>query len=105
MKQLKTLDDYESERQQHKYLLLKFSASWCQPCQRYAPVIESVSESRKDVAVAEIDIDTVPNVREIFNIRSVPTLVMLKNGAQIDSLVGSATYNNVNTWIDQTVNA
>jgi thioredoxin 1 len=105
MKQLKTLDDYEVEKQQHEYLLLKISASWCGPCQSFAPVVESVSKARNDVSVAEIDVDTLPNVREIFKVSSVPTLIMLKNGSQIDSLVGSAPHDKVNAWIDQAIKA
>lgn len=105
MKQIKTLDDFETEKLQHEFLLLKISASWCEPCRRYAPVIESVSEARDDLSVAEIDVDTLPNVREEFKVRSVPTLIMLKNGSQIDSLVGSAPRDNVNAWIDHAIQA
>lgn len=105
MKQITTLDDFEIEKQQHEYLLLKISASWCEPCRRFAPVIESVSAQRNDVSVAEIDVDALPDVREVFKVRSVPTLIMLKNGSQIDSLVGSQPGDNVNAWIDHAIQA
>tara|TARA_R110000851_G_scaffold332780_2_gene509892 strand:- start:9676 stop:9993 length:318 start_codon:yes stop_codon:yes gene_type:complete len=105
MKQITTLDDFETEKQQHEYLLLKISASWCEPCRRFAPIIESVSAQRNDVCVAEIDVDALPDVREVFNVRSVPTLIMLKNGSQIDSLVGSQPGDNVNAWIDHAIQA
>jgi len=68
MKQITTLDDFETEKQQHEYLLLKISASWCDPCRRFAPVNESVSAERNDISVAEIDVDALPNVREGFNV-------------------------------------
>lgn len=105
MKQITTLDDFETEKQQHEYLLLKISASWCEPCLRFAPVIESVSAERHDISVAEIDVDALPDVREVFKVRSVPTLIMLKNGSQIDSLVGSQPGDNVNAWIDNAIQA
>lgn len=103
MKQIKTLDDFETEKQQHEFLLLKISASWCEPCLRYAPVIESVSATRNDVAIVEVDVDDIPNVRETFKVRSVPTLVMFKNGSPIDSLVGSQPGDNVHAWLDHAI--
>jgi thioredoxin len=105
MKQITTLDDFETEKQQHEYLMLKISASWCEPCRRFAPVIESVSAERNDISVAEIDVDALPNVREGFNVRSVPTLIMLKDGSPIDTLVGSQPTANVNAWIDHAIQA
>jgi thioredoxin len=105
MKQITTLDDFETDKQQHEYLLLKISASWCDPCRHFAPVIESVSAERNDISVVEIDVDAIPNVREAFNVRSVPTLIMLKNGSPINTLVGSQPSVNVNAWIDQVIQA
>lgn len=105
MNQITTLDQFETEKTQHEFLLLKISASWCEPCRRFAPVIESVSAERDDISVAEVDVDALPSVREAFNVRSVPTLVMLKNGLPIDTLVGSQAGDNVHAWIDHAIQA
>jgi thioredoxin-like negative regulator of GroEL len=45
-----------------------------------------------------------PELSENFKVRSVPTLVLLKNGEQINTLVGSSTAKSVNDWIDQIIN-
>lgn len=105
MQRIKTQEVLEAEKQRHEYLLLKISASWCNPCQVYTPIIESVSASRSDITVAEVDVDDMPEVRETFRVRSVPTLVMLKNGQAIDTLVGSQALENVQTWINHTIEA
>ncbi|BDZ75299.1 hypothetical protein GCM10025856_30180 [Methylophaga marina] len=55
--------------------------------------------------MAEVDVDDMPDVRETFRVRSVPTLVMLKNGQEVDSLVGSQPVENVHTWINHTIEA
>lgn len=105
MNQIKTLEQFETEKTQHEFLLLKISASWCEPCRRFAPVMESVSTTRDDISVAEVDVDAMPTVRDVFNVRSVPTLVMLKNGSPIDTLVGSQPSDNVHAWIDHAIQA
>lgn len=105
MKQITTIDELEQNKKEHEFLLLKLSASWCQPCKSYAPVIEAVSDEREDVYIAEVDIDDLPEAREFFNIRSVPTLVILKNGNYLDSLVGTKSGDSVNAWIDAKVTA
>lgn len=105
MQRIRSQEALEAEKQRHEYLLLKISASWCNPCQIYTPIIESVSASRSDISVAEVDVDDMPDVRETFRVRSVPTLVMLKNGQEVDSLVGSQPVENVHTWINHTIQA
>ncbi|HEC73937.1 MAG TPA: thioredoxin [Methylophaga aminisulfidivorans] len=105
MQRITSQEALESEKQRHEYLLLKISASWCNPCQIYTPIIQSVSASRSDITAAEVDVDDMPDVRETFHVRSVPTLVMLKNGQAIDSLVGSQPAENVHTWINHTIEA
>ncbi|MEC9412799.1 MAG: thioredoxin family protein [Pseudomonadota bacterium] len=105
MRRITTHDELEAEAQRHAYLLLKISASWCNPCQIYSPVIESVSKTRSDISVAEVDVDDMPAIRETFHVRSVPTLIMFKNGSAVDSLIGSQAVENVHAWIDHTIQA
>jgi len=105
MKNITDLDNFNSIKNDNDYVLLKFHATWCQPCQSYAPVVDNVAGSRTDVEFAAIDIDQLPELRENFKVRSVPTLVLLKNGEQLDSLVGSNTVSSVNHWIDHAISA
>jgi thioredoxin len=105
MKNISNLDNFNSIKNGNGYVLLKFHANWCQPCQNYAPVIDSVADSRTDVSFAAVDIDQLPELRENFKVRSIPTLVLLKDGEQLDSLVGSNTASNVNNWINHAISA
>ena len=66
-----------------KYLL--FSASWCGPCQTLKPVIEQVS---KTIPVTKIDVDTDAQTVSDYGIRSVPTVVLVKNGREVKRFLG-----------------
>jgi thioredoxin len=106
MKDVNTLDTYENLKQDNEYVLLKFHVTWCQPCKNFAPIVDRVADTRTDVTFAAVDIDKLPEVRETLNVRSVPTLILLKNGEKLDALSGSGNNANVvNDWIDHAMSA
>ena len=69
-----------------------FSASWCGPCKAVQKHIEKMAEDFKDkgVSVVKIDVDDHQDVAAEFNVTSVPTFFFLKNGKNIDSVVGAS---------------
>lgn len=68
-----------------KPVILKFSADWCSPCKRLAPIVrEAALECRNEVIVIEVNIDHAPAVRQMFAVDAVPTLIYFKNGIQVD---------------------
>lgn len=69
------------------YILFYFTATWCGPCQRIKPIIQEISKGVDDskLKVYMVDIDTNPKLVEKYNIRSVPTLILLLE----DTLVGT----------------
>ena len=67
--------------------VLKFSASWCGPCQALSMTLKGIDDI--PVPIKEIDIDEELDLAAKFNIRSVPTMVMLENGSEVKRVSGA----------------
>lgn len=85
-----TNSNFEKEVIQSKEIvLLDFWASWCGPCQMVGPIIEEIALERPDIKVCKINIEEQPELAESFQIMSIPTLVVLKNGQVVNQSSGA----------------
>ena len=70
--------------------LVDFWAAWCGPCRMIAPVIERLADQMGDRAtIAKLNVDENPRTAQQFNVRSIPMLLIFKNGQVVDQLVGA----------------
>jgi len=67
----------------------KFSASWCGPCKILAPTFNEVKNSFSGVSFNEYDIDDSSDIASQFGIRSVPTVLLVKDGKEVKRIVGA----------------
>ncbi|MCB0611874.1 MAG: thioredoxin [Phaeodactylibacter sp.] len=73
-------------------VLVDFWAEWCGPCRMIGPIIEELSkEYEGKVVVGKVNVDHNPEVSMKFGIRSIPTVLILKNGEVVDKQVGVTT--------------
>ena len=68
-------------------VLLDFWASWCGPCKMLAPVLDELSEETS-VKICKVDVDSNNELAGQFRIRSIPTILIFRNGEKIDEMVG-----------------
>ncbi len=69
-------------------VLLDFWASWCGPCRMLSPVVEEISNEHSNIKVGKINVDEQSELAQKFGIMSIPTLMVFKNGKNIDTRVG-----------------
>jgi len=79
--------------------LIFFTANWCPSCQSMKPTIETVSKRLK-TPMASIDTDYDSSNVEKYGIKSIPTLILLENGAEIKRLVGAQSENKLIEFIN-----
>ncbi len=74
--------------------VIDFWAEWCGPCRMVGPVVEELANDYKDQAqilIGKVDVDSNPEVAMKYGIRSIPTILFLKNGELVDKHVGATT--------------
>ena len=68
---------------------IEFGAKWCPPCRMMEPVVEELSQDFEGKAtIAQVDVDQSQELANLFGIRSIPTMMIFKNGKPVDALVG-----------------
>ncbi len=83
-----------------KPIMIDFWADWCGPCKMIAPVIESLAEEREDVIIGKVNVDTNPELSFKYGIRSIPTVIVLKEGHIVEKKVGGTSRANYSAMLD-----
>lgn len=87
-------------------VLVDFYADWCQPCKHMAPILKEIkSELKETVRIIKVDVDRNPMIATQFQIRSIPTVMVFKNGEVQWTGVGLHPANEIKTVLRRHINA
>jgi thioredoxin 1 len=76
--------------QSEKPFLVDFWASWCGPCRAVAPIVEQIAdEYAEKLTAGKVDIDAEPGIAQKYNVMSIPTIILFKNGQAVAQSVGA----------------
>jgi thioredoxin len=96
-----TQQNFNATIENNEIVLIDFWASWCGPCQMFAPIFEQAAEQHPDILFAKIDTESEQQLAAMFNIRSIPTLVALREQIVVFSQAGALPGSALDTVIER----
>jgi thioredoxin 1 len=76
-----------------KPVLIDFYADWCGPCKMLIPILANLSEQHPEITVVKCDVDANQDLAMKFGVRSIPTVVAMRSGVEVNRKVGLASEN------------
>lgn len=84
-----TEENFESEvLQSDKTVLIDFYADWCGPCKVLSPIVEEFASENPDIKVVKVNVDEAQNLAINYEVMSIPTLVVIKDGKEVNRRIG-----------------
>ena len=95
-------NNFNNDVMNSKHLVLvDFFATWCGPCQMLGPILENFSKETSDIDIVKVDIDSCGDLAIKYDIKAVPTLILFKNGTEIDRTLGFLDENELKNFINK----
>lgn len=98
---VKKISEQEFRNEKDGLVLVDFYADWCGPCRMVGPVVEELSEEITDMNFRKVNVDEEQNLALSYNVRSIPTLILFKDGKEVDRIVGFSPKQRLKTWIEE----
>uniref|UniRef100_Q31FU3 Thioredoxin n=1 Tax=Hydrogenovibrio crunogenus (strain DSM 25203 / XCL-2) TaxID=317025 RepID=Q31FU3_HYDCU len=95
------VEDFESTIENNDIVILDFWAEWCGPCKQFAPTFEAVSEKHPDIVFAKVNVEEQQDLAGMFQVRSIPTLVFMREKIVVFSNPGVIPESNFEEGIAQ----
>lgn len=83
-------------------VLVDFWASWCGPCRQVAPVLEELAKDLNDkITILKMNVDENPETPTVYQVRSIPTLMLFKEGKVAGTMVGAHPKSKLADWVNE----
>lgn len=91
-----TSENFEKEvLNSDKITIIDFYADWCGPCKMMSPVIDEIAEENDSVKVGKLNVDEAQDIAVKYNVMSIPTIIVFKNGKEDKRFVGVTSKGNI----------
>jgi thioredoxin len=97
-----TDSSFDSEVKKQGLILVDFWAAWCGPCLRVAPVLDQIAKERTaSLRLGKLNVDDNPRTAERFQVSSIPTMLLFKDGRLVDATVGALPKAEIESFLDK----
>ena len=99
-----TEENFADAIEENELLIIDFWAEWCVPCKKFLPVLEMFDAEISDegeIAVGKVNVDEMPDITAAFEIDTIPAIVFVKNGEEVERLVGLQTKERLMATVEQ----
>ena len=83
-----TEKEFENLINNNQTILVDFYADWCGPCRALAPVLDEIANENHNFKIGKVNVDDEINLSSQFKIRSIPTMIIFKDGKEVERMVG-----------------
>ncbi len=94
-------ESFQKEVVEQERVLIDFNADWCGPCKMLGPILEDLAKDLEKTKVVSINVDENESLAREFNVFSIPCLVLLEKGKEIDRKVGLQSKSDLKNWIGE----
>ena len=95
--------DFEQKTNQNNLVIVDFFATWCGPCRMLSPILSEVGEQMKGVTFYKVDVDENQDLAKKFGVMSIPTIIALKNGKEIDRNIGLLNREDLTEFVEKNI--
>ena len=100
MKEIQSQQELDQVLKDNENVIVDFWAQWCGPCKMLAPALERVQEEVNNTLIVKVNIDDVADIPEKYGVRSIPTLLKVKNGLIDSQKIGNRSLKELKEWCE-----